>query len=114
MGLKILGPARGVWVRFPSPALSKPAPEKGLQTSDLLQNILGIRPKWYGCVPNCAREKLTVTNSSQLEPKLRQIAAPPFNSDYRHFAAAGNGSRLQIHLAQQGLVARVGAQGIKI
>jgi len=100
--LKILVRATWVRVQIPCPALSKSALEEGLRSSHLFQNIPEIPSKWSRCVPNCARENLTVTNSNQNRGKLHRL----FRSDYRRFAAAGNGSRLQIHFAKKGVAAR--------
>jgi hypothetical protein len=40
-----------------------------LRVSSRIPNILEIPSKYPRCVPNCVREKLTVTNFSQLQPK---------------------------------------------
>jgi len=60
----------------------------------------------------CPRENYA--NSLQPTPaKIDKNRGAPFQCEIRGFAGAGNGLRLQIHLAQQGGVARVRAQGIK-
>ena len=61
----------------------------------------------------CPRE----THSIQLQPTPAKIDANPgeiFGNDYGCFTAEGNGLRLQIHLAQEGLEAGVGAQAIPL
>ncbi len=57
----------------PPGTTAKPASDKHFRRFKLFRNIGEIPSKYPNCVPNCARDNPTVTNSNQFQPKWRQI-----------------------------------------